>query len=64
MDTFNAGVQYNDFTGTVAADISDNVALADFLVSLGKAEEGERVVGFRPEIDHIESFGIPKRQIF
>lgn len=47
MDTFNAGVQYNDFTGSVAADISDNVALADYLVSLGKAESDERVVGFR-----------------
>ena len=47
MDTFIAGVQYNDFKGTVAADISDNVALADYLVSLGKAEEGERVLGFR-----------------
>jgi hypothetical protein len=47
MDTFNAGVQYNDFKGTVAADISDNVALADYLVSLGKAESDERVVGFR-----------------
>ena len=47
MDTFSAGVQYNDFKGTVAADISDNVALADFLVSLGKAEQDERVVGFR-----------------
>src|SRR3546814_17357619 len=46
MDTFNAGVQYNDFKGTVAADISDNVALADYLVSLGKAERDERVVGF------------------
>lgn len=47
MDTFNAGVQYNDFKGTVAADISDNVALADYLVSVGKAEKDERVVGFR-----------------
>ena len=47
MDTFNAGVQYNDFKGTVAADISDNVGLANHLVSLGKAVEGERVVGFR-----------------
>ena len=47
MDTFNAGVQYNDFKGTVAADISDNVALADYLVSLGKAGSDERVVGFR-----------------
>lgn len=47
MDTFNAGVQYNDFKGTVAADISDNVALSDYLVSLGKADSDERVVGFR-----------------
>ncbi|CAM3066112.1 hypothetical protein SAMN05428950_105128 [Sphingomonas sp. OV641] len=47
MDTFNAGVQYNDFKGTVAADISDNVALAGHLVSLGKAESDERVIGFR-----------------
>lgn len=47
MDTFNAGVQYDDYKGTVAADISDNVALANFLVSRGKAEKDERVVGFR-----------------
>src|SRR3546814_4317410 len=30
-----------------SADISDNLALADYLVSLGKAESDERVVGFR-----------------
>src|SRR3546814_11225127 len=47
MDTFNACVQYNDFKGTVAADLSANVALADYLVSLGKAGSDERVVGFR-----------------
>lgn len=47
MDTFTAGVQYNDFTGTVAADISDNVALANYLISLNKAEKTERVIGFR-----------------
>lgn len=47
MDTFNAGVQYNDFKGTAAADISDNIAISDYLVSLGKAVQGERVVGFR-----------------
>ena len=47
MDTFEAGVQYNDFKGTVAADRSDNVALADYLASLGKAEPGELVIGFR-----------------
>ncbi|QPQ54376.1 hypothetical protein IC614_08420 [Allosphingosinicella flava] len=47
MGTFNAGVQYNDFKGTVAADISDNVALTDYLVTLGKAEQDEYVVGLR-----------------
>lgn len=57
MDTFRAGVQYNDFKGSVAADISDNVALHDYLVSLGKAEEGERVIGFR--ISSGESRGTP-----
>ena len=57
MDTFNAGVQYNDFKGTVAADISDNVALTDYLMSLGKAEKNERVVGFR--ITSGENRGIP-----
>lgn len=46
-NNFDAGVQYNDFKGTVAADISDNVALADYLVSRGKAEQDERVVAFR-----------------
>lgn len=47
MDTFNAGVQYNDFKGTVAADISDNRGLTKYLVDLGKAKEDERVIGFR-----------------
>jgi len=57
MDTFNAGVQYDDYKGTVAADISDNVALENFLVSQGKAEKGERVVGFR--ITSGENHGTP-----
>jgi hypothetical protein len=61
LDTFNAGVQYNDFKGTVAADISDNVALADYLVSLGKAEKGERVVGFR--IASGENRGTPVTEV-
>jgi len=47
MDTFNAGVQYNDFKGSVAADISDNIGIASHLVSLGKATKDDRVVGFR-----------------
>lgn len=57
MSTFKAGVQYDDFKGTVAADISDNVALASYLVSLGKAEKDERVVAFR--ISSGENRGIP-----
>jgi hypothetical protein len=47
MNTFVAGVQYDDFKGTVAADISDNVGLADYLRSIGKANQGDRVVAFR-----------------
>lgn len=61
MDTFSAGVQYNDFKGTVAADISDNVALGDHLVSLGKAREGERVVAFR--IGSGENRGTPVTEV-
>jgi hypothetical protein len=47
VTTFDAGVQYNDFKGTVAVDISDNVTLADYLVTAGKAHKDERVIGFR-----------------
>jgi hypothetical protein len=47
MSTFTAGVQYNDLKGSVAADRSDNVAIADHLVGLGVAKLGERVVGYR-----------------
>jgi hypothetical protein len=61
MDTFNAGVQYNDFKGTSAADISDNVALADYLVSQGKALAGDRVVGFR--IASGENRGTPVEEV-
>lgn len=61
MDTFSAGVQYNDFQGTVAADISDNVALADYLVSIGQARDGERVVGFR--ITAGENHGRPVAEV-
>lgn len=61
MNTFNAGAQYNDFKGTVAADISDNVALADHLVSLGRAEKDERVIGFR--IASGENRGTPVTEV-
>lgn len=57
MDIFNAGVQYNDFKGTVAADVSDNVALSNHLISLGQAQSDERVVAFR--IASGENQGVP-----
>lgn len=47
MNTFRAGVKYNDFKGTAAADASDNHALSNHLVSLGKAQSHERVIAFR-----------------
>jgi hypothetical protein len=47
MSTFTPHVQYNDLTGGVAADRSDNVSLSDHLVGLGLANPGERVVGHR-----------------
>ena len=47
MSTFTAGVQYNDFKGTVAADRSDNIALVDYVSQLGLTQPGERVVGCR-----------------
>ena len=46
-EVFSAGVQYNDFKGTVAADRSDNIALVDFLKGEGLAKENERIVGVR-----------------
>ena len=58
MDIFTAGVQYDDFKGTVAADVSDNLSLAKHLVSLGKAQNDERVVAFR-----ITSSGINGAQV-
>jgi hypothetical protein len=47
MSTFTAGVQYDDFKGTVAADIADNLSLANHLIEMGKANSDERVVAFR-----------------
>lgn len=46
-NTFKAGVQYNDFTGTVAADQSDELSLAKYLQKLNLADENERVVSVR-----------------
>ncbi|MCO8029006.1 hypothetical protein NI454_03440 [Brevundimonas diminuta] len=47
MSTFTAGVQYDDFKGTVAADRSDTLSITKYLVALGKAAPDERVVAFR-----------------
>ncbi len=47
MDIFQAGVQYNDFEGSVAADKSDTKALIEFLKQQGLANEAERLVGIR-----------------
>ncbi|KTT71777.1 hypothetical protein [Sphingomonas sanguinis] len=41
--------------------MSDNVALADYLVSVGKAEKDERVVGFR--IASGENRGTPVTEV-
>lgn len=47
MNTFEAGVQYNDFTGTAALDGSDNAPVASFLQGEGLMEDNERVMGVR-----------------
>lgn len=61
VNTFIAGVQYDDFKGTVAADVSDNVALTNWLVSLGQAKSDERVVAFR--IASGENQGTPVTEV-
>ncbi|WP_146347883.1 hypothetical protein [Falsiphaeobacter marinintestinus] len=47
MSIFNAGVQYNDFKGTVAADRADEISMRDFLIEEGIANDTERVIGYR-----------------
>lgn len=47
MPGFIASVQYDDFKGTVAADMSDTESMGDYLVGLGVAEADERVIGYR-----------------
>jgi hypothetical protein len=46
-DDFTASVQYDDFKGTVAADMSDTESMQSYLESEGLAEPSERVVGYR-----------------
>lgn len=47
MNTFEAGVQYNDYEGTVAADKSDMLRLQDFLREQNLCSADEIVVGMR-----------------
>ena len=44
MGTFRAGVQYNDWIGTAAADNAADLDLTKLLTDRGLAEEGEFVV--------------------
>ena len=47
MSIFKAGVQYNDFKGTVAVDESDNYRIHSMLTERGIVKSDEVVVGFR-----------------
>lgn len=47
MSIFKARVQYNDFKGTVAADVSDNKSFLNYLVEIGLANKNEEIVGYR-----------------
>lgn len=47
MSDFVASVQYNDFTGSVAADRSDTEGMKEYLLEAGYATDDERVVGYR-----------------
>lgn len=47
MSTFEAGVQYDDFKGSVAADVSDNVALSSYLKQQGIIQSDDRIAGIR-----------------
>jgi len=47
MDTFTAGVQYDDWKGSVAADMSDHPGLLNHLRRNGLASNAELLAGFR-----------------
>lgn len=47
MSEFEAGVQYNDMKGTVAADRADNESLRSFLVEQGIAQSDETIAAIR-----------------
>ncbi|MGO4855095.1 hypothetical protein [Phaeovulum sp. W22_SRMD_FR3] len=46
-DTFQAHVQYDDYTGSVAADRADELRFVDFLKSKCLCESGEVLAGIR-----------------
>lgn len=46
LNEFKAGTKYNDFYGTVAADISDNLFLSALLPKNEQLLENEAVIGF------------------
>lgn len=47
MDIFKAGVQYDDFSGSVAADQADNSSLLKYLQEQGIAGSNEQLAGIR-----------------
>jgi hypothetical protein len=46
-DNFKAGVQYNDWTGSVAADDDDQKALSNYVDQHNLKHENEFLVGFK-----------------
>lgn len=44
-EKFHASVQYNDLTGSTAADNHDMHAMSDYLQEKGLIEDGEMVIG-------------------
>lgn len=47
QENFHAGVQYNDSTGTAAADDHDNRDMSHFLKEKGLIQNDEHVVGIK-----------------
>ena len=45
QETFTAGVQYDDYKGTVAADNADMKTLRDHLVKSGHIQSGDFLIG-------------------
>lgn len=47
MTIFKAGVQYDDFKGSVASDVSDEKSMLEFLKDEGVADHNENLLGYR-----------------